>query len=149
MRLGKSTLKFNGESVNCRLYGQIQNLFKLSLTENVVIPPSSEMIIPTKIVGDQPLGKRAVVKDNCPSLSKKGILVGKSVFDPNKCEIPVRVFNVSDTPQTIYKNTVTTECEIVLDSSVVSFQDQSCDEMDAQTLNKIDLFKVPQKRVCS
>lgn len=127
-------------------------MFKLSLTENVVIPPSSEMIIPTKIVGDQPLGKRVVVKDNCPSLSKKGILVGKSVFDPYKCEIPVRVlrvFNVSDTPQTIHKNTVTTECEIVLDSSVVSFQDQSCDEMDAQTLNKIDLFKVPQKRVCS
>lgn len=75
--------------------------------------------------------------------------MGKSVFDRNKCEIPVRVFNVSDTPQTIYKNTVTTECEIVLDSSVVSFQDQSCDEMDAQTLNKIDLLKLPQKRVCS
>lgn len=73
--------------------------------------------------------------------------MGKSVFDPNKCEIPVRVFNVSDTPQTIYKNTVTTECEIVLDSSVVSFQDQSCDEMDAQTLKKIDLLKVPQKHV--
>lgn len=86
MRLGEGTLKFNGESVNCRLYSQIQNLFKLSLTENVVIPPSSEMIIPTKIVGDQPVGKTAVVKDVCPSLSKKGNLVGKSVFDPNKCE---------------------------------------------------------------
>lgn len=24
--------------------------------------------------------------------------MGQSVFDPNKCEIPVRVFNVSDTP---------------------------------------------------
>lgn len=99
MRLGESTLNFNGESVNCRLYSQIQNLFKLSLTENVVIPLSSEMIIPTKIVGDQPVGKTAVVKDICPSLSKKGNLVGKSVFDPNKFEIPVRVCNVSDTPQ--------------------------------------------------
>lgn len=69
------------------------------------------MIIPTKIVGDQPVGKTAVVKDICPSLSKKGNLVGKSVFDPNKCEIPVRVCNVSDTPQTIYKNTVTTEID--------------------------------------
>lgn len=123
LRLGEGTLKFNGESVNCKLHSQIQNLFKLSLTENVVIPPSSEMIIPTKIVGDQPLGKTAVVKDICPSLLKKGILVGEGVFDPNKSEIPVRVVNVSDTPQTIYKNTVTTECEIVLDSSVVSFQD--------------------------
>lgn len=46
------------------------------------------------------------------------------------------VVDVSDIPQTIYKNTVTTECEIVLDSGVVSFQDQSCDEMDAQTMNK-------------
>lgn len=57
----------------------------------------------------------------------------------------MRVVNVSDIPQTIYKNTVTTECEIVLDSSVVSFQDQSCDEMDDQTVNKIDPLKVPQE----
>lgn len=57
------------------------------------------MRIPTKIVGDQPLGKTAVIKDICPSLSHKiVILVGQSVFDPIKCEIHVRVFYVSDTP---------------------------------------------------
>lgn len=33
LRLGEGTLKFNGESVSCRLHSQIQNLFKLSLTE--------------------------------------------------------------------------------------------------------------------
>ena len=66
MKLGEGTLKLNGESVSCKLHSQIQTLFKLSLTENVVIPPSTEKIILTKILGDQPVGKTAVITDVVP-----------------------------------------------------------------------------------
>jgi hypothetical protein len=139
MKLGKGTFKLNGESVNCKLHSQ-------SVAENVVVPPASEMIIPTKVVGVQPVGKTAVITEISPSVSKKGILVGKSVFDPNKNEIPVRVVNVSDSVQTIYKNTVTTECEVVRESDVLSFQNESDNETDTHTLNNLDILKVPQEQ---
>jgi hypothetical protein len=76
------------------------------------------MIIPTEVVSQLPVGGIAVVGQSCASVLKKGILVGRALFETKQNVIPLRVVNASDTPQTIYKGTLAAECEVVPSENV-------------------------------
>ncbi|OWF46776.1 hypothetical protein KP79_PYT26223 [Mizuhopecten yessoensis] len=102
MDVGRGTVTFNGKAAKCYLESQrSRSVFKLSLIENVVISASSEMILPTKIVGDIPVGHQAIIDEGSCKLTKIGVLVGKSIFDPSSEVIPVRVANMTNQPQRI------------------------------------------------
>ncbi|XP_069139244.1 uncharacterized protein [Argopecten irradians] len=130
MDVGRGTVEFNGETAKSYLESQrATSVFKLSLDENVVKPASSEMMIPTRIVGDIPVGHEAIINDGSSKLAKIGVLVGKSIFEPTSKVIPVPVANVTGSPQTLYKKTIAAECLVVRACHLKDI-DESTDEED-------------------
>lgn len=130
MHIGKGTILLNGKRIECHLESQKPNtIFRVALTETVVLPAASEMIIPTRVIGDLPIGHNAMVDNGSSVLMKRGIMIGKSLFRPSNEVIPVRVINLSPKPQTIYKNTTTAECVTVRSSQI---QESNIDHADDQ-----------------
>lgn len=139
MDVGKGTVTLNGVQAKCYLESQkLKSVFRLSLLENVMIPACSEMIIPTKIVGDIPVGHQAIVDEGSTKLAKVGVLVGKSLFDPSSEVIPVRVANVTNLPQRIYKRTVTAECMMVRSCHVKDDAQSQSIGMNQESLRQMD-----------
>lgn len=64
------------------------------------------MVIPIEIVGEKPVGHHAMIEEGSNQLSKRGIMVGKSLFNQLSDVVPVRVVNVSNQPLRIYKQSV-------------------------------------------
>jgi hypothetical protein len=47
--MGDGTLKIHGEEILCSFENSLSSVYKISASENVEIPPSSEMILLGKI----------------------------------------------------------------------------------------------------
>ena len=82
---------------------------KVTARETVVIPANSEKIIAGRVhVYNKDVAKTtaidAIMEPELCTTSKTGILIGRSVVQINNSETPVRVFNPTDLPITIYKH---------------------------------------------
>jgi hypothetical protein len=77
------------------------------------------MIIPAKSVGTILSGTNFAIDSITDTLKNKGILVAKSLFSLANDAVPLRVINVSDRPQTIYKNTCAAMGQRVLDQDII------------------------------
>ena len=87
---------------------------RISIKENVVVPPETEMVIPGTIIDKPPAGNYAAIVEMSERLiEKKGILVAMSLISLDKSTIPPRVANFGFDPCTLYKNTVVATCNPV------------------------------------
>ena len=109
----KAELTINDLHVQCLLESQMSSVFRIKLIEDVVVPPACEIIVPCKIDGDAPLFSNAIIEAEGSKLAKKGILIAKSVVDPCTGEVPLRLVNVNNQPQQLYKNTHAASCQPV------------------------------------
>ena len=109
----KQTLLLNNQTIKCELESQIPRLFKISLDQRVTIPPRSEVVLKAKPLKELPYGTTLIMDTTSPSLSNKGILVAKTLYRVGEENLPLRVMNVTDKPQILYKNTCAGTAETV------------------------------------
>ena len=83
-------------------------------TTPITIPPSSEMIVPTKVEAEWIRWAVLQPEETETTLTHRGILVGRTLVDLQRGNIPVRLMNLSQKPQHIQKGTPLATCEPVL-----------------------------------
>ena len=83
-------------------------------TTPITIPPTSEMIVPTKAEAEWIRWAVLQPEETETTLAHRGILVGRTLVDLQRGNIPVRLMNLSQQPQHIQKGTPLATCEPVL-----------------------------------
>ena len=116
------TMQLNNQCIPCQLESQVPSLFRITVRENVTIPSQSEMIIPAKSVGTILTGTNFAIDSTTDTLKDKGILVAKSLCSLANDVVPLRLINMSDKPQTIYKNTCAAMGQTVLDQDSIPIE---------------------------
>ncbi|MES9884745.1 MAG: reverse transcriptase domain-containing protein [Sedimenticola sp.] len=105
-------LVIDGMKVNCMLESSLPSVFRISITENITIPCSSEMIVPAKVEGNAAHITRGIIdQTNGPTLD--GLLVATTLVDPSRGVIPIRVLNLSGEEQKLCANTQVASCYTV------------------------------------
>lgn len=84
---------------------------RITIVENVVIPPESEIVLDGKIIDKLPPDSYAAMVET--HIDKTEVLVAKSLISSDCTQVPLRLANFSSEPCTIYKNTVVATCEPV------------------------------------
>lgn len=84
---------------------------RITIVENVVIPPESEIVLAGKIIDKLPPDSYAAMVET--HIDKTGVLVAKSLISCDCTQAPLRVANFSSEPCSIYNNTVVATCEPV------------------------------------
>ena len=109
----------NSQTVDCHLESQIPSLFKISIDEQVTIPPNSETIIHALPNEKLPYGTTMILDNTSQSFKNKGVLVAKSICTFKGDNLPLRVMNLTDLPQTIYKNTCAGTAETICSENIL------------------------------
>ena len=106
--MGKGTITFQGEEISCNTPNFVRvtsPVCKVFVQDTVVVPPCSEMMITGTISDKEMCDSDLLIEPGDSKLHSKGILLAKALVHPKNDEIPMRVINLSDTPQVIYKDT--------------------------------------------
>ena len=114
------SLVLNNMTVNCDLESKVPRLCRIAIDQKVIIPARSEAIIHAKPVHDIPLGTTVVMDGTSQKLKNKGILVAKTIYNIGEDKLPVRVINMSDKPQVLYKNTCVGTAEPLSPDNILS-----------------------------
>jgi hypothetical protein len=93
LNMGDGTLKIHGEDILCNFENSLSSVFKISASENVEIPPSSEMILPGKIQNGLPHMVNGFIEPLDCDIMEKGCLVAKSIVDPSSKYIYLNLKN--------------------------------------------------------
>jgi predicted aspartyl protease len=106
LNLGQGTLKIDKRKILCQKESQMPSVFKITVAKTVMIPGASEMVLQAEVKG-KPNGcsKEVIIDTTSPGLRKLGFMVANTVVDLSQRTVPIRVVNLSDEPQTIYKRT--------------------------------------------
>lgn len=123
LNMGDGTLKIHGEEILCNFENSLSSVFKISASENVEIPPSSEMILLGKIQNGLLHMVNGFVEPLDCDIMEKGCLVAKSIVDPSCQTIPIRVINLSNQPVQLYKRTTIAQCSLINGKSVTDIPD--------------------------
>ncbi|CAG2186669.1 unnamed protein product [Mytilus edulis] len=109
----------NSQTVDCHLESQIPSLFKISIDEQVTIPPNSETIIHALPNEKLPYGTTMILDNTSQSFKNKGVLIAKSICTFKGDNLPLRVMNLTDLPQTLYKNTCAGTAETICSENIL------------------------------
>lgn len=118
LNMGDGTLKIHGEDILCNFENSLSSVFKISASENVEIPPSSEIILPGKIQNGFPHMVNGFIEPLDCDVMEKACLFAKSVVDPSCQTIPIRVINLSNQSVQLYKQTTIAQCSPIKGKSV-------------------------------
>ncbi|WAR20697.1 hypothetical protein MAR_014671, partial [Mya arenaria] len=123
--LSKKCIVIDGEKIPC--YSELgrdnSTCRRITVKENVVIPPATEMIVTGKLDGPT-MKSMGIVEGNSNFIEKHGTLIAKSVVNFNKGEIPLRKANVG----TLYKNSYIANYETVYEPEVKQVLSMHTDE---------------------
>ena len=138
--LHNEQLKFGDNVIQCNVKTPSTRTFcaKVTLRENVTIPPGHEMLIPGKINMTPGVEGLGIVEPGSSKLKDAGAVVARVVVDLDKVEadyIPVRVFNPTLSSVTVKKNTAVGVVSPVVSCETVN--DKAEQEIDHQKPEKI------------
>ena len=114
------TISLNDQIVSCQLESQLPSLFRITIDQKVTIPARSEMVLKASPLNSIPKGTNLVIDSTTESLQNRGILVAKALCKVQPEGLPLRVVNVSDKPQTIYKHTIAATAESIPDTNILT-----------------------------
>ncbi|VDI15529.1 Hypothetical predicted protein [Mytilus galloprovincialis] len=112
IRESKLTIGSKNMEIICQKESNMVNIFKLATEETTVIPPRSEVLVFSKVVGDSTHLVQATVE---PVDTKDKLLVARSLVDPSQGRIILRIANTSNFEKTVQKNTCLAECQAYAD----------------------------------
>ncbi|KAL3882850.1 hypothetical protein ACJMK2_029154 [Sinanodonta woodiana] len=111
MREGQ--LVIDGKCLPCQRESQMQSVFKITLSEDIIVPSNSEILVTGLIEGEIVGCEEAVVEPYKSHLAHNGILVAKAVVNPSYGCIPLRMVNLSRSSIKLYKHSCAAICEPV------------------------------------
>ena len=106
------TLAVRGNVHTCRAMRDMPAIFRISMTETVVVPPFSEMYVPGTVQGEAHFTE-GLVEGTCSPLCEGNVALAKMVVNPTQGNLPLRVANLSKEPQTLFKGMEVATCESV------------------------------------
>lgn len=114
-------LKINGEKVDCFTVNQSDSLqcYRIRISETTGIPPLSESVIPGHCNREVKLNTPAVLRPTENFSEKCDLLMAKELVNLENDVIPLRVMNITDRPQVLYKDSLVCMCEPV--SEIMDF----------------------------
>ena len=117
--ISKGYLTLNGRKVPCfSLSDEAQNsCCKISICEDVEIPPETEMIIPCLPIGNVH-DKAGVIEAHTNFIEKSGLLVAKSLISMRNEIVPLRVINLNTETKKVYRDTIVATIEPVNETEV-------------------------------
>ena len=117
---GRYELALNGNVTECVGGEELQMCTRVAAQVTTVIPPRSESLVPARLIdpcGEASLG---VTKGQERFTRRSQLLVAKALVDLTNDVVPLRLFNPTDQPQTVYRDTIAAFCEPVEDVSEAS-----------------------------
>ena len=78
------------------------------------------MIIKANPIKTLPVGTNVVIDSTAEALQTKGLPVAKTLCSTNAAGLPLRMINVTDRPQTIYKNPCAAMAETIPDQNIIN-----------------------------
>ena len=81
------SLVLNGDMIQCELESELPSVFRVTLSEIVMIPPNSEIIVQGKINDKLNNLTHAKVEPTSSQLSNRGILIAKPLVDVHTGEL--------------------------------------------------------------
>ena len=132
------TLWVGGAVHACRSITDMPACYRISMTETVVVPPRSEMIISGGVLGN-PHFTAAMVESGDIPLCDGRVALAKMLVNPSNGDVPVRLMNLGNQPETLPKGLVLGSCGRIRvlaepdgsgDDS--NGPDQSCCSMDGE-----------------
>lgn len=83
--------------------------FKVSIKQNIVLPPFSEVVVPGRIQGD-PTHITNAIKEPENYSNQTDLLIARSLVDSNGV-VPLRIANMSDSERIVNGSTRIAKCE--------------------------------------
>ncbi|CAG2205475.1 unnamed protein product [Mytilus edulis] len=88
-----SKLTIEDFEIECQKESQMSSIFKIASEQNVILPPNSETIIMSKVLGDSSHLMDAMIE---PVMKQDNeILVARALVDPSSGRIPLRIANLT------------------------------------------------------
>ncbi|XP_033729790.1 uncharacterized protein LOC117318986 [Pecten maximus] len=103
--MGGGSLLFAGEKLKCQRESRMESIFRVTIHENVVVPPDCEMIVMADIQGKTQGGDSVLVESNMVRMDAEGIRAARAVVKPEDGVIPIRMINTNKEPKQLYKGT--------------------------------------------
>lgn len=96
-------MKDSSQSLCCRV----------SLVDNIVVQPQTEMIVPGKILDNPGQENCCLMEGQKSFMERTGLMVAKTLVNPSLGNVHVRLANLSNQSVKVYKDTVVTYLEPV------------------------------------
>ena len=126
----KRKLKIQGIEIPCfrKKDVEVDSSCKISLAEDIEIPPFCEYITPAKV---DRISKVGIIEPNQSFVEKYEILISHSLVNMDGDKVPVRFMNLKDESMKLYKNTqiATVDCAEILDEE----ETETIQTLNAQT----------------
>lgn len=124
--MGRSTLTINNKEIHCQQNNQRNLFFRMFIhvPVNTVIPASSEVIVTADV---ENVDDTLLIETTNQKLLDQGILVARMLVNPKDGKVPIRLANISNKTQTVYKNTCAATCETVEKSETEEPGDKASD----------------------
>lgn len=111
--LSKNCLDVQGDKIPCFRYSNdVFTCCRIAVSDHAVVPPGTEIIVPGRPMGHISKSPN-VLEPTQHFVEKQGLLIARSLVDPAKGVVPLRVLNLPNEPCKIYKNTIAATCEPV------------------------------------
>ena len=110
--------------------------YRVAVQETVVIPANSEMVTAARVLDLCEEDGVGVLEPTMEFVHRSKLLVGRTLVNMGKNCIPIRLFNPTSYPRTVYRNTVAALCEPV----------QEVQNMGDATGTNVRLAQVSQPR---
>lgn len=108
LNIDQRTMQIQATTIQCDLESRLPSLFRVSLTETLSIPAYTEMIIPGQIMSTVECDT-AIIETSM--LKADGILLARTLIDPRRKIIPLRVVNMTGETKVLHKSTTLAQGE--------------------------------------
>lgn len=138
--LSKQCLLVKGTRVPCfRFCDEIKgscSTSRVAVVEQQVVPANSEMMVTGRFIDPVWWDTIGLVVPSQKFKEAENVLVAKAIIDSSNGVVPLRVVNLSDTPCTIYSDTIIATVGVIDESAI---EEQTVRQIESQTSSGVQI----------
>ena len=140
----RQSMVIDGEKVNIREELGELSICRVKVASDVEIPAGKEMVVPGQLIRRGKHANCGVIEPSSGFIEKHGLLVGRTLVDPTRKIIPIRIMNISHESKKMHQDTVIGTFHTVNEVSEVlskmAVDDEECQKGDTLPDHLVDLF---------
>ena len=142
---GRYELAFNGNLTECVGGEELQRCARVAAQVTTVISAKSENLVPAWLIDPSGEASLGVTNGQERFTRRNQLLVAKALVDFTNDVVPLKLFNPSDQPQTVYRDTIAALSEPVEDVSEASRKGVETGEATIWMTSTRELHRVSMK----